>query len=59
MATHSSILFWQIPSTEEPGRLQSMGSQKLDTTEKLHFHLHCHFGATRKKTFRRIIKWYP
>ena len=28
MATHSSILAWEIPQTEEPGRLQSMGSQK-------------------------------
>ena len=27
MATHSSILAWEIPCTEEPGRLQSMGSQ--------------------------------
>ena len=27
MATHSSILTWEIPWTEEPGRLQSMGSQ--------------------------------
>ena len=26
-ATHSSILIWEIPWTEEPGRLQSMGSQ--------------------------------
>ena len=33
MATHSSILAWSIPWTEEPGRLQSMGSQELDTTE--------------------------
>ena len=28
MATHSSILAWRIPWTEEPGRLQSMGSQE-------------------------------
>ena len=28
MATHSSILTWRIPWTEEPGRLQSMGLQK-------------------------------
>jgi len=32
MATHCSILAWRIPWTEEPGRLQSMGSQELDTT---------------------------
>ena len=29
MATHSSILAWRIPWTEEPGRLQSMGSQRF------------------------------
>ena len=29
MATHSSILAWRIPRTEEPGRLQSMGSQRV------------------------------
>ena len=28
MATHSSILAWRIPWTEEPGRLQSIGSQR-------------------------------
>ena len=28
MATHSSILAWEIPWAEEPGRLQSVGSQK-------------------------------
>ena len=28
MATHSGILVWEIPWAEEPGRLQSMGSQK-------------------------------
>ena len=29
MATHSSILAWRIPWTEEPGRLQSLGSQRI------------------------------
>ena len=33
MATHFSILAWEIPWTEEPDRLQSMGSQELDMTE--------------------------
>ena len=38
MATHSSILAWKIPWTEEPGGLQSMGSKRVsDTTEQLHF----------------------
>ena len=30
MATHSSILAWRILWTEEPGRLQSMGSQRVE-----------------------------
>ena len=33
MATHSSILAWEIPWTEEPGGLQSVGSKESDTTE--------------------------
>ena len=33
MVIHSSILAWRIPWTEEPGGLQSTGSQKSDTTE--------------------------
>ena len=35
MATHSSILAWEIPWTEEPGGQQSMGSQKSDVAERL------------------------
>jgi len=31
MSTHSSILPWKLPWTEEPGGLQSMGSQESDT----------------------------
>ena len=41
MATHSSVLAWRIPSTEEPGGLQSMRSQR-DTTERLTFSLSLH-----------------
>ena len=33
MVTHSSILAWRISWAEEPGGLQSMGSQESDTTE--------------------------
>ena len=29
MVTHSSILAWRVPWTEEPGRLQSIGSQRV------------------------------
>ena len=32
MATHSSILAWEIPWTERPGGLQPMGRKELDTT---------------------------
>ena len=35
MATHSSILAWEIPWTEEPGGFKSMGSQESDTTKRL------------------------
>ena len=35
MVTHSSILAWRMPWTEEPGGLQSMGSQRVSTTEGL------------------------
>ena len=40
MATHSSILAWRIPWTDEPGGLQSMGSQRVG-----------HDGATNTFTF--------
>ena len=40
MATYSSILAWRIPWTEEPGRLQSMGSQESDPTEWLSTNTH-------------------
>ena len=33
MATHSSVLAWRIPWTEEPDWLQSKGRKELDTTE--------------------------
>ena len=41
MAPHSSPLAWKIPWTEEPGRLKSMGSQRLgyDFTFAFHFHV--------------------
>ena len=35
MATHSSILAWRIPGTEEPGRLTSLGWQRVDATERV------------------------
>ena len=43
MATHSSILAWRIPWTEELGGLQSTGRKESDKIEQLHFHFHFHF----------------
>ena len=42
MATHSSVLAWRIPWTEEPGGLQSMGSQSDTTLSDSHTHTHTH-----------------
>ena len=39
MSTHSSILAWRIPWTEEPVGLQSMGSQKSQTQLSMYAHL--------------------
>ena len=44
MTTHSSILAWRIPWTEEPGRLQSMGSQRAG-----------HGWVTFTFTFKKVI----
>ena len=41
MPTHSSVLAWRIPGTEELGGLQSTGRKESDTTEQLHLHLTC------------------
>ena len=40
MATHSSILAWRIPWTEEPGGLQSMGLQKSWTRQSNRAHIY-------------------
>ena len=52
MATHSSILAWRIPWTEEPGGLQSMGSQRVGhdwvTNTHTYTHTHTHTQAVRR-----------
>ena len=53
MAPHSSTFAWKIPWTEEPGRLQSMGSLESDTTERLHVH----YSLSTFMHWRR--KWQP
>ena len=42
MATHSSVLAWRIPWTEEPGDLQAMGSQRVRHGWVTHTHTHTH-----------------
>ena len=59
IATHSSILAWEIPWTEELGRLQSTGSQELDTTEQLTFHFIFHpFSEAEKWNTSRKSQIY-
>ena len=57
MATHSSTLDWQILWTEEPGRLQSMGS--LSRTRLSDFPLTFHFHALEKEmaTHSSVLAW--
>ena len=47
MATHSSILAWRIPWTEEPGGLQSIKSQRVDLANTFTFT--CRFLNLKKK----------
>ena len=54
MATHSSILAWRIPWTEEPGGLQSMSHKESDTTERLG-----HFHALTINTMRLSLWCFP
>ena len=46
MATHSSILAWEIQWTEKPGRLQSIWSQRETQVSDLHFHFSCVIQST-------------
>ena len=51
IATHSSILAWTIPWTEDPGGLQSWGRKELDTTEQL---THTH-GKSSKSSLLLLV----
>ena len=46
MATHSSILDWEISRTEEPGGLQSTGPQRVGHAKRLSTHTKCVLMAT-------------
>ena len=50
MATHYISLAWKIPKTEEPGGLQSMGCEELDTTERLSTHTGYYYGYVYHST---------
>ena len=60
MATHSSILAWKIPWTEEPGGLQSLGSQRVghDWATSL-FHILLYVWCSPRKLFHpgKILDW--
>ena len=53
MAPHSSTLAWKIPQTEEPGRLQSMGSCSVGH----HFTFHFHALEKEMATHSSILPW--
>ena len=56
MAAHSSTLTWKIPWTEEPGRLQSMGSLRTQLSD---FTFTFHFHALEKEmaTLSSVLDW--
>ena len=56
MATHSSILAWRIPWTEEICGLQSMGGKESDTTERLHFIINYKFLEEMSSVRLQIMK---
>ena len=58
MATHSSTLAWKIPWSEEPGRLQSMGSLRVGLA-KSDFAFTFHFHALEKEmaTHSSVLAW--
>ena len=57
MATHSSILAWKTPWTEEPGRLQLWGRKELDMTDRLHFTFHFHALEKEMATHSSVLAW--
>ena len=58
LTTHSIILVWEIPWTEEPGRLQSMGLQEADTTEQLNHHYWCPQSPSTLFQMARFLSFF-
>ena len=59
MATHSSILAWEIPRTEEPGGLQSHGVTKSQTRLSDFTSFHFHFLCTNRKAKVKVTESCP
>ena len=57
MAPHSSTLAWKIPWAEEPGRLQSMGSQSRTRLSDFTFTFHFHALEKEKAAHSSILAW--
>ena len=58
MATHSSTLAWKIPWTEEPGRLQSMGSRRVGhLLSDFTFTFHCPALEKEMATHSSVLAW--
>ena len=57
MATHSSTLVWKVPWTEEPGRLQSMGSLSRAQLSDFTFTFHFHALEKEMATHSSIVAW--
>ena len=57
MATHSSTLTWKIPWMEEPGRLQSMGSQSWTQLSDFNFTFHFHALEKEMSAHSRVLAW--
>ena len=58
-ATHSGILAWRIPRTEEPGRLQSMGRKESHTTWRLINNKEASSESIQQSTETRVQDWVP
>ena len=57
MAPHSSTLAWKIPRTEEPGRLQSMGLQRVGHNGATSFTFHFHALEKEMATYSSVLAW--
>ena len=57
MAPHSSTLAWKIPWTEEPGKLQSMGSLLVGRLRDFPFTFHFHALEKEMATHSSVLVW--